>query len=123
MVFCENSIRNFSKFHKKKGFDFVGLLFSVLDGIFAYVIGKIVKIPKYIRDIKESAMEHGIKGTKKLLNYLNKVIWKRLSLTLTLSGIANFVNQLIFEVINYAIQCAEEVYNNLKKDIGGLVVV
>ena len=109
--------------HKKKGFDFVSLLSSVLDGIFTYVIGKIVKVPKYIREIKKSAMEHGIKGTKKLMKYLNKVIWQRLSITLTLSGIANFVNQFVSEVINYAIQCAKEVYNNLKKDIGGLVVV
>jgi hypothetical protein len=68
-------------------------------------------------------MEHGIKGTKKLMKYLNKVIWQRLSITLTLSGIANFVNQFISEVINYDIQCAKEMYNNLKKDIGGFVVV
>ena len=52
---------------------------------------------------------------------MNKNIKQNMGRTLTLSGISNFVTQVVYEIINYAIECAKEIYNNLKKDIGGLV--
>ena len=107
---------------KKKQFDLISLLTSVFDGILSYVVSKVVKVPKYIRDIKKKAMEKGIKGTKKLLKFLNKEIWKKLSFQLSLNGIFNFVTQLIGEVISYMVACAKEMFEELKKDIGGMTL-
>ena len=107
---------------KNKGFDLLKLLLSSLDGILSYAVGKIVKIPRYIRDIKDKAKTQVIKGTKKLLKYLNKEIWKKLSIKLTLNGIANFVTQLVGEVIDYFRLTAQEMFNALKKQIGGMAI-
>jgi hypothetical protein len=107
---------------KKQSIDLVSLLSSVLDGLLTYVIGKIVKVPKYIRDIKDKARSKMIKGTKKLMKYLNKEIVKKLSFSLTLSGISNFVTQFVECVINQLIIVAKEMYNDLKKDIGGMKI-
>lgn len=47
-------------------FDFEGLLQAIADGLFSYVLNKVFKTPKYIRDIKKEAIAKGIKGTKNL---------------------------------------------------------
>ena len=107
---------------KKKSIDLVSLLSSVLDGLLTYVVGRIVKVPKYIRDIKSKARSKFIKGTKQLIKYLNKEIWKKLSFSLTLSGISNFITQFVERVINALITVAKEMYNELKKEIGGMKV-
>ena len=107
---------------KGKSFDIVQLLTSTLDGILSYVIGKIVKVPRYIRDIKAKAQSQAIKGTKKLLKFLNNEIWKKLSFTLSLSGISNFITQFVEAVFQAVVNCAKEMYNGLKKDIGGLAI-
>lgn len=110
------------KIRKGKVFDFVGVLTSVFDGLLSYVLDKIIKVPKYIRDIKAKARSLGIKGTKKLLNYLNKEIWKKLSFKLTFSGISNFLTQFVESIIEFVISCAKDMYNSLKKEIGGMAI-
>ena len=63
---------------KKTNFSAKNVFEKVIDSVIDYVLSKVLKIksPKYIRDIKSKARSLGIKGTKKLTEFLNKHIFK-----------------------------------------------
>ena len=44
-------------------------MWSIADGLFSYVLNKVFKTPKFIRDIKDQAVA---KEIKKLMKFLNK---------------------------------------------------
>ena len=86
------------------------------------MVGKIIKVPKYIRHIKREAREKGIKGLYMLSQYLEKKIWKKLGQTVALSGLCNFVVKIFEEFIDYVISCAKQMFFELKESIGGLAI-
>ncbi len=109
-----NMVKNKSKF------DFLSLIMSVVDALFSYILDKIIKTPQYIRDIKKKAREKGIKGLKKLTKYLNRRI-ALISITkFTINAIYSAVTSFVQDAIGYVVQCAKDLFSDLKKEIGGM---
>lgn len=99
-----------------KKFEPAQLCEAVFDGIMSGVLDKLsIKSPKYIRDIKAKARSKGIKGTKKLIQYLTKQkikvnIWnlglealKDFCYNVVKSIIKRLNNALIFQIIFMAL--------------------
>ena len=84
----------------KKNFDFVELAWAMFDPLMEIALDRIIKTPKYIRDIKKEAREKGIIGTKKLLKYLSKKIIILESVKFTISSITSAVKRFIADVLN-----------------------
>ena len=63
---------------KKVNFSVKNVFNKVIDAIIDYILSSVLKIksPKFIRDIKAKARSLGIKGTKKLTQFLSKEIFK-----------------------------------------------
>ena len=94
-------------------FDFEGLMWSIADGLFSYVLNKVFKTPKFIRDIKDQAVAKGIKGTKKLMKFLNKRV-RQIEITkFTFGAIKEAIKSFVTDCLNYAKECAKEFYNDL----------
>lgn len=76
---------------------------TLIDIFFSWALGKLsVPIPKYIRDIKESAREALIKGTTALTNYLKEEIFYRRMLNLSFDYLKTVVYntfKALFEVL------------------------
>ncbi len=110
-----NMIKNKSKF------DIYSVFLSILDPLFSYVLDKLIKTPKYLRDIKKKARAKGIKGLKKLTKYLNKRI-KLINITkFTISAIYSAVKAFIIDVLSSLKSVGKDLFYDLKRDIGGMV--
>ncbi len=94
-------------------FDFEGLMWSIADGLFSYVLNKVFKTPKFIRDIKDQAVAKGIKGTKKLMKFLNKRVRQMEITKFTFGAIKEAIKSFVTDCLNYAKECAKEFYNDL----------
>ena len=75
---------------------------TVIDFSIDYVIGEFlnIKAPKTIKDIKAKARSLGIKGTKKLTQYLNKQVFKINLANVTVSNIKNLIKSVIQNALN-----------------------
>ena len=91
-------------------FDFEGLMWSIADGLFSYVLNKVFKTPKFIRDIKDQAVA---KGTKKLMKFLNKRVRQMEITKFTFGAIKEAIKSFVTDCLNYAKECAKEFYNDL----------
>ena len=95
---------------------------SIIDGLMSGVLGKIgIDSPKYIKDIKTEARRKGIKGTKKLMQYLTK---KKIKVSLhnffssnILSIGYNIVKQFIISLLDIVKTWASEMFNAIKESL------
>lgn len=95
---------------------------AVFDGIMSGVLDKLsIKSPKYIRDIKAKARSKGIKGTKKLVQYLTKQkimvnIWN-LGLEALKDFCYNVVKNIISTIMNTLQEIANDIINSVSSKI------
>lgn len=83
-----------------KKFEPTQLCEAVFDGIMSGVLDKLsIKSPKYIRDIKAKARSKGIKGTKKLVQYLTKQKIKVSIWNLGLEALKDFCYNVVKSII------------------------
>ena len=91
-----------NKITKKSNFSALSVFTTVIDFSIDYVIGEFlnIKAPKTIKDIKAKARSLGIKGTKKLTQYLNKQVFKINLANVTVSNIKNLIKSVIQNALN-----------------------
>ncbi|MBR4891331.1 MAG: RHS repeat-associated core domain-containing protein [Clostridia bacterium] len=92
------------KIFYKIAFSGTRLIESIVVFLIEYILEKVikVKVPSKIRDIKAKARSLGIKGTRKLTKYLEKVIFKK-----------NMINISIWNVKSFFVNIANNVLKNL----------
>ena len=76
--------------------NWMNLLKDIIKGLISMVMPKFkLKVPKYIRDIKSQAINKGIKGTVKLMQYLQKQIKIKTYVNYGLSKLQSIIKTII----------------------------
>lgn len=93
-------------------FNFLSLVESIFDGLFNYVLDKAIKTPQFIRDIKKEARKKGLKGTRKLVKFLNTRIRQTKIAKFSISTIFTAVKSFVGDAISFIVKCAKELYQD-----------
>ena len=97
-----------------KKFEPTQLCEAVFDGIMSGVLDKLsIKSPKSIRDIKAKARSKGIKGTKKLVQYLTKQKIKVSIWNLGLEALKDFCYNVVKNIISTIMNTLQEIVNDI----------
>lgn len=93
----------YNKIRYKINFSGMSVFLNIIDTCINYVIDKYLKIksPQFIRDIKSKARDIGIKGTRKLTEYLNKQIFKVSLENITISNIKNLFEEFSKKALSF----------------------
>ena len=95
-------------------FDFEKVFFASIEGIFDWVFGNMsLKVPKYIRDIKQQAAKKFIKGTRRLTKFLNKRILQITAINISLNNIYSVFKELAKDLFDEFIAIGQELSNDL----------
>ena len=91
---------------KKTSFSAKNIFEKVIDSVIDYVLSKVLKVksPKYIRDIKAKARSMGIKGTKKLTEFLNKQIFKINIAKISLFNLLGLIKEIIKKLVKNSLK-------------------
>ena len=105
-----------------KKFEPTQLCEAVFDGIMSGVLDKLsIKSPKYIRDIKAKARSKGIKGTKKLVQYLTKQKIKVKIWNLGLKALKDFCYNVIKNIISTIMSTLQEIVNDIINSVSSKI--
>ena len=105
-----------------KKFEPTQLCEAVFDGIMSGVLDKLsIKSPKYIRDIKAKARFKGIKGTKKLVQYLTKQKIKVSIWNLGLEALKDFCYNVVKSIISTIMNTLQEIVNDIINSVSSKI--
>ena len=105
-----------------KKFEPTQLCEAVFDEIMSGVLDKLsIKSPKYIRDIKAKARFKGIKGTKKLVQYLTKQKIKVSIWNLGLEALKDFCYNVVKNIISTIMNTLQEIVNDIINSVSSKI--
>lgn len=105
-----------------KKFEPTQLCEAVFDGIMSGVLDKLsIKSPKSIRDIKAKARSKGIKGTKKLVQYLTKQKIKVSIWNLGLEALKDFCYNVVKNIISTIMNTLQEIVNDIINSVSSKI--